>query len=141
MMKSNSFNDVNFKGLDSKNNKSSLDYTFYEFYRNEDTVNKSMHYWYCVKLNDKYYSCYDGVDLIELNLEKITISKEIDKSEIEEMMKEVQSHKTVLIKRRHLGTAFILLYTTASCLVENLCDKLYKDTNKKYDLSYLKLVF
>ena len=133
---------MEIKTSSSFNNiKSSLDYTFYEFYRNEDTVNRAVRIWSCVKVNNKYYSCYDGLDLIELDLEEVTISKEIDKSEIEEMMKEVSSCVPISNKRRHLTTVFDLLYTMTSYLVENLCDKLYKETNKRFDIDYLKTCF
>lgn len=133
---------MEIKTSSSFNNiKSSLDYMFYGFYRNEDTVNKFVRIWPCVKINDKYYSCYDGLDLIELDLEEVTISKEIDKSEVEEMMSEVRSRVPISNRRRHLGTAFSLLYTVTSYLVENLCDKLYKETDKRYDLDYLKTCF
>lgn len=133
---------MEIKTSSSFNNiKSSLDYIFYKFYRNEDTVNRFVRYWSCVKVNNKYYSCYDGINLIELDLEEVTISKEIDKSEIEEMMKEVSSRVPISNKRLYLGIAFSLLYTLTSYLVENLCDKLYKETDKRYDLDYLKTCF
>lgn len=134
---------MEIKTSSSFNNTNSevLDYTFYKFYRDEDTINNLVRYCPCVKINDKYYSCHDGLNLIELDLEETVIYKEIDKSEIEEMMEEVSSYKHISNKRLRLETAFVLMCTLTSYLVENLCDKLYKETNKRYDLDYLKTCF
>lgn len=148
--KSNNFNDSNsevlgYKGC--KNDKVSvkqsstyLDYTFYGFYKNEEKSNVCVQICPCVKINDKYYGCH-GLDLIELDLKKVTISKEIAKSDIEKIMKDISLQYAISIKSIPLYHIFDCLYIVALYSIKNLCNKLYEKYNKMFDLDYLKTCF